>query len=66
MHSYFVHRVACCHITVSADKSVLSNSTDAIEAAIHAQLSTPKGSPKEIKMAKWTDESSLISFVFPL
>ena len=31
MHSYFASRVARCYVTVSANSSVLSNSTDAME-----------------------------------
>lgn len=34
MHSYFASRVNCCHIMVSADKSVLSNSTGAIDVRL--------------------------------
>jgi len=34
MHSYFACRVAWCHITISADDTVLSNSTKVTEMSI--------------------------------
>lgn len=37
MHSYFAGRVACGSVTVSADNSVISNSTEDIERTLSEQ-----------------------------